>query len=396
MIDELDLAFEDREPGRHRRSRRRKKRRSGRGKTVAALLITFLLLGSLGGGAWYGFDRIQDFFTAPDYAGSGTGEITIEVKAGDTATDIGNTLVQADVVKSAKAFIQAATNNSRSKNIQVGFYKVRKQMSAETALALLLDQKNRVVNGITIPEGRTVKQTLKLLSEHTKIPIKEFEKAAKDPIALGVPDWWFTRKDGKDSSGSIEGFLFPATYEIPPNATAETILGMMVDQFLAVTTEMKFVERVEAERGGITPYEALIVASLAQAEAGHPDDLGKVARVAYNRLFKPNAEVPCGCFEMDVTVNYWLELQGKATKTSKDMKMSELDDSKNPYNRKLKGFIPTPINNPGELALRGAMDPPNKNWYFFVAIDKDGHSAFAETYAEQKRNEEKAKKNGVL
>ncbi|HEX5596316.1 MAG TPA: endolytic transglycosylase MltG [Micromonosporaceae bacterium] len=395
MIDDLDLAFDDREPGRHRRSRRKKKRRSGRGKSIAAFLIAFLLLGTLGGGAWYGYDRIQNFFMTPDYSGTGTGEAMVEVKAGDTATDIGNTLVEADVVKSAKAFIEAAKTNSRSKNIQVGHYKLRKQMSGASALEMLLDPKNRVVNGVTIPEGRTVKQTFELLSKHTKIPIKEFEAAAKNPIALGVPDWWFKRDDGKDSSSSIEGFLFPATYEIPPKATAESILSMMVDQFLTVTGEMKFAERVQNELK-ITPYEALIVASLAQAEAGHPDDLGKVARVAYNRLFHPNSEVPCQCFEMDVTVNYWLELQGKKTKTSSEMKQSELINSNNPYDRKLKGFIPTPINNPGELALKGAMAPPKGKWYFFVAVDKDGHSEFAETNAQHERNKQKARENGVL
>ncbi|HEX6968772.1 MAG TPA: endolytic transglycosylase MltG [Micromonosporaceae bacterium] len=398
MIDDLDLSFDERiEPGRHRRraQRRKKKKRGGRGRTIAALLITFMLLGTLAGGAWYGLDRIQAFFTAPDYVGGGTGEVLVEVRAGDTATDIANALVEADVVKSVKAFILAADADSRSRNIQVGTYKLRKQMSAKNALAMLLDPKNRVFEGITVPEGLTVKRTFDLLSKETGIPVEEFEAAAKDPLALGVPEWWFNRGDDRKVTYSIEGFLFPATYEIPPNATAEGILKMMVDQFLAVTGEMKFAERVQSELN-ITPYQALIVASLAQAEAGHPDDLGKVARVAYNRVFKPNGEVPCGCFEMDVTVNYWLELQGKQTKHSKDMTQAELNDPKNPYNRKLKGFIPTPINNPGKLALEGAMAPPKGNWYFFVAIDKEGHSAFAETYAEQLRNEQKARDNGVL
>jgi UPF0755 protein len=398
MIDELDLAFDERaDKGRHRRGYRRKKnKRRGRGKTFFALFLTFALLGGLGAGAWYGFDRIQGYLVTPDYDGSGTGEVTIEVKTGQSIGEIADTLVTVDVIKSTKAFIEAAQKNPESKSIQPGFYKVRKQMSGKSALTMLLDLKNKVKNGLSIPEGRSAKQVFKLLAEKTKIPIAEFEAAAKDPEALGVPAWWFKRSDGKKVTPSIEGFLFPETYDIPPNATAESILKLMVDQFLTVTGEMKFADRVQAERGGISPYEALIVASLAQAEAGHPDDLGKVARVAYNRLFKPNSEVPCGCFEMDVTVNYWLELQGKPTKRSKDMKASELDDPKNPYNRKVKGFIPTPINNPGKLALQGAMDPPDKNWYFFVAIDHDGHSAFAETYAEQRRNEQKAKENGVL
>ncbi|MEK8106660.1 endolytic transglycosylase MltG [Micromonospora sp. M12] len=115
--------------------------------------MALLLLGGIGGGAFYGFDRIQNYFVTPDYDGSGSGEVLIDVKAGDSATDIAATLYDAQVVKSVKAFIEAADENSLSKNIQVGRYKVKKEMSASQALTLLLDPKSRVVNGVTIPEG---------------------------------------------------------------------------------------------------------------------------------------------------------------------------------------------------------------------------------------------------
>lgn len=396
MIDELDRVFEAQERGRKGRHRRGARNRSGRGgrvKTSVAFLMTFLLLGALAGGAWYGFDRVHGLFRAPDYQGTGTGQLTIEIKAGQTIAEIGNTLVTAGVVKSAKAFIDAAEANPRSQQIQPGIYKVRRQMSGQAALAVLLDLKNKLTNGLTIPEGRTAKQVYKLLSERTKIPVAQFEAAAKNPVALGVPAWWFNRTDGKKAPRSIEGFLFPDTYEIPPKATAETILKDMVTNFLTVTGEMRFAERVQKERGGVSPYEALIVASLAQAEAGNKDDLGKVARVAYNRAY---GDFPCGCLEMDVTVNYYLELTGQATKSSKQMTASELDNPKNPYNRKLRGMIPTPINNPGEQALQGAMAPPPGKWLYFVAIDKQGHSAFAETWEEHLRNEAKAKEAGII
>jgi UPF0755 protein len=395
MIDELDRVFEEQErgrKGRHRRGARNRGRRGSVVKTTLAFLLTFMLLGALAGGAWYGFDRIQGFFTTADYDGTGTGQVTIEVKAGQTSAEIGNTLVTAGVVKSSKAFIEAAKDNPQSQKIQPGLYKVRKQMSGKAALGLLLDLKNRVANGLTIPEGRTAKQVYKLLSEKTKIPVAQFEAAAKNPKALGVPDWWFTRGDGKKVAPSIEGFLYPDTYEIAPKATADLILREMVGNFLTVSGEMKFAERVQAERK-IAPYEALIVASLAQAEAGNKDDLGKVARVAYNRVY---GEFPCGCLEMDVTVNYYLELTGQKTKTSKQMTAAELDNPQNPYNRKLRGMIPTPINNPGKDALQGAMAPPPGKWLYFVAIDKQGHSAFADTYAEHQQNEQKAREAGII
>ncbi|MGC4853028.1 endolytic transglycosylase MltG [Micromonospora sp. DT4] len=398
MIDDLDLGFDEPErgeKGRHRRSFRNKRKKGsggGRGKTFLALFMALVLLGVIGGGAFYGFDRIQNYFVTPDYDGAGSGEITVEIKNGALLADMADALVAADVVKSQKAFIEAAAANSRSKNIQPGTYKLRKQMSGASAVTAMLDLKNKIVNGLTIPEGRTSKNIYKMLSDKTKIPVKEFEAAAKDPEALGVPDWWFKRDDGKKVVKSVEGFLYPDTYEIPPKATAESILKLMVDNFLSVTGEMKFADRVQKERK-VSPYEGLIVASLAQAEAGNKDDLGKVARVAYNRAY---GEFPCSCLEMDVTVNYYLESIGKPTKSSKQMTAAELDDPKNPYNRKLSGMIPTPINNPGKRALEGAMDTPVGRWLYFVAIDKQGHSAFAETYAQHQRNEARAREAGII
>jgi len=396
MIDELELAFEERaEKGRHRRSYRRKKRGGRRGKTFAAFLLALLLLAGLAGGAWYGYDRIHGFFTSPDYSGGGTGEVVVQVKPGETLAEIGNTLVTAGVVKSAGAFVKAAQANSLSQNIQPGSYKLRKQMRASDALTLLLDLKNKVSAKVTIPEGRSAKQTYLLLEKATKIPAAQFEAAAKDPLALKVPDWWFERRDGKPVTKSIEGFLFPDTYEFDPNMTAPQILQKMVDRFLTVTGELKFAERVQRERGGISPYEALIVASLAQAEAGNPDDLGKVARVAYNRVY--SGKFHCNCLQFDVGVNYYWELTGKPTKASKDMTDADLYDPKNPYATHVKpGLPPTPISNPGKLALQGAMAPPEGAWLFFVAIDKQGHSAFAVTDAEHERNKQIARRNGVL
>jgi len=395
MIDELELAFDDEpvERWRHRRGRKRgQKKRGGAGKSVIALLVVVVLLGGLGAGVWYGYDRVQGFFTTPDYEGDGQGTVTVQVKQGDTATDIANALVKADVVKSAKAFTDAADGNSRSQGIQPGTYKLRLQMSGAAALTMLLDLKNKVVNGVLIREGLSAKATFKELEKATKIPVKEFEAAAKDPIDLGIPDWWFKRSDGKQvQKPTIEGFLFPDTYEIDPKWTAKDIVRTMVDRFLTVTGELKFDEKAQAL--SLTPYDVLVVASLAQAEAGIEADLGKVARVAYNRLY---GEFPCNCLEMDVTVNYWFELNNKPIKASKDMTASELDDPRNPYNRKLKGIIPTPINNPGKHALEGAAAPPKGNWLYFVAIDKSGKSAFTNDINQHERNKQTARENGVL
>jgi UPF0755 protein len=320
--------------------------------------------------------------------------VTVQIAEDASLTEMGNTLVDSDVVKSTKAFINAAEDNPKGKNIQSGTYLMRRQMSAKAAVALMLDPKSRVVNGVTIPEGKTALQVYALLSKASNIPVKDFQNAAKDPEALGVPDFWFNRTDKQKVTKSIEGFLFPDTYEFPPRSTAADILGIMVKRFMTVTDNIDFTQTVERDRK-ISPYEALTVASLAQAEAGNDADLGKIARVAYNRLYSHN--FPCDCLQFDVGINYYYQLTGRPTKSSKQMTNADLTDPKNPYRTHGKpGLTPTPINNPGEAALKGAMSPPQGPWLYFVAIDKQGHSAFATTLEQQNKNIETAKKNGVL
>jgi UPF0755 protein len=395
MIDELDLAFDEhaeRGRPRHRRGYRGGKKSGGR--SAIAFLMAFVLLAVLGGGAYLGYNKIKGFFTAADYSGAGTTPVTVQIADGSSITEMGNTLVEHDVVKSTKAFINAAEDNPKGKNIQSGTYTMRKQMSAKNAVTLMLDPKSRIVNGVTIPEGKTALQVYALLSAKTNVPVEDFQAAAKDPAALGVPDFWFNRTDKQKVTKSIEGFLFPDTYEFPPKSTASDILTTMVQHFMSVTERMDFIKTVEKDRK-ISPYEALTVASLAQAEAGNQADLGKIARVAYNRLY--SGKFPCSCLQFDVGINYYYQLTGKPTKPSKDMTTAELTDPKNPYRTHGRpGLTPTPINNPGEAALQGAMSPPAGPWLYFVAIDKQGHSAFATTLDQQNKNIETAKKNGVL
>ncbi|MFF5294769.1 endolytic transglycosylase MltG [Paractinoplanes globisporus] len=392
MIDELDLAFDEHaERGRPRHRRGNRGGKKGSGKSGVAFLMAFVLLAVLGGGVYFGYSKVKDFFVAADYSGPGTEPVQVAIAKNSTLTDIGNTLVDSDVVKSTKAFVNAANANPRGKNIQSGTYKLKKQMSAENAVNLLLDPKSRITSGVTITEGQTALQIYATLSKATNIPVKDFQDAAKKPTDLGVPDYWFKRRDGKPAAtASIEGFLFPDTYEFDPKLNAAQILEVMVNRFLSVTGDMNFADTVQNNLS-VSPYEALIVASLTQAEAGVPEDYPKIARVAYNRAYK--AHMP---LEFDVTANYWLELNGKAAKYSGALTAAEIDDPKNPYNTKSKKGLPLgPIDNPGEAALKGAMQPPSANWLYFVAIDKQGHSVFTNDYQQHQKNIAQACRNGV-
>lgn len=403
MIDELDLAFDEHDDrSRHRRrhavdkrSRKKKKKKRGRGRSFLALFMTLLLLGGLAAGAWLGYGKIRDFFTTPDYTTAASSpEIKIEIKQGATIADMAKALKAADVIKSEKAFTDAAAANSKALSIQPGFYQMRTQLSGADAVLMLLDLKNRLVKGIVIPEGLITLQIYDKLSKELKLPLKDFTEAAKDPIGLGVPAWWFNRKDGKTSVKSIEGFLFPAQYEFPPNTTAKSALQAMVQKFLAVTTSINFVDRVQSERG-ISPHEALVAASIAQVEAVNEADLAPVARVLYNRVY--TGRFPCNCLQIDSAVNYWLRLSGKLAKDSNDIVVSEQHNKKDPYNTfDFKGLPPGPISNPGEVALKGAMDPPKNNYMYFMSIDKKGTMGWAVDWNGHLANIRTACKNGIL
>ncbi len=397
MIDELDLAFDehaDKTKPRHRRGRGGGKK--GTGKSSIAFLMAFILLAVLGGGVYFGYTKVKGYFTAADYDGAGSDPVEVSIAKNATLTDMGNSLVDADVVKSTKAFVNAADANPRSKNIQSGTYTLKKQMSAENAVTLLLDPKSRVSKGITIPEGKTANQVYDILAKATGKKVADYKEAAKDLGALGIADFWFNRTDGQRRTVSIEGFLFPDTYEFDPKATAQDDLKLMVAHFMAVSEEIDFVNKAQSERN-ISPYEVLTVASLSQAEAGNKDDLAKVARVAYNRLYIGSPELACKCLEYDVGINYYYQLTGRPTKPSGKMTTEELRDTKNPYRLHGKeGMTPTPINNPGRAAMEAALAPAKGDWIYFVAIDKQGHSAFSATLAQHNRNIQTAKKNGVL
>jgi len=406
MLDDLDLAWEEQESGRRRggppsrqaRQRRRKEKKRRR-RSVGALLISFVLLLALGGGVYWGVGKAQEFFGAPDYESNPAKvPVTVTIDEGDGASIIGQKLFDKKVVKSVKAYVEASKTNTESQNVQPGTYKLFQEMPANIALSMLLEpEKNMLTNKVLIAEGKTSFDIYAILSKATNIPVADFMEAAKgDPVkTFGIPDYWYKRSDGKQSDMSIEGFLFPDTYNFSPDATATDILKTMVNRFLTVAGDIKFTDTVQAKLGGLTPYEALIVASLAQVEAGKDADMPSVARVAYNRAIK--GMVNCSCLQFDVTTNYWLQKQGQPTKASKDMSKEELNNPANPYNTGIssKGLPVGPISNPGVAALKGAMDPPPGDIIFFVAVDKQGTTKFSSTQAQFDRDTAEACKNHV-
>lgn len=378
---DLGIPFDDSAPPRPGRHRRRPPSERGTGRTLVALLVVVAVFAGGALGAWWAYGEIQDRFGAPDYSGPGTGEAVVQIHDGDTVTAIANTLYQAGVVKSARAFVQAAADDDRSQTLQPGTFKLRKKMEASRALAMLLDPRSKILKRFTVREGLTVKEILELVSQKTGLPLAELQAAAKDPAALGVPSW---ARPSQDKPVVLEGFLFPATYDLEPGEDAKALLTRMVQKANAVMTADRFTER--ASRLNLGPWDLLKVASLVEQE-GVKDDFGKIARVAYNRLKNDEA------LRFDSTTQYWLILQGKGRKAI--VTDAELKHPENDYSTTLnRGLPPTPISNPGKAAMDAAAEPEEGDWLYFVVTEPDGHSSFATTLAEHERNVVKCKQIG--
>jgi UPF0755 protein len=292
-----------------------------------------------------------------DYAGSGTGEVTVVVTRGDTLTEIGGKLQEAGVVLSSDSFVNAAAVDERAGSIGPGRYTLRKQMSSIAALELMLDPASRADSRLVLPEGLRLEQTVSVAAEATRLPKSDFQKVLQDPAQLDLPSWAKNRP---------EGFMFPASYDLTGDETARSVLRTLVKRFDQASSDVGLEEGAAAV--GLTPYQVLVVASLLQAEVS-PPDFDKAARVIYNRL---DQDMP---LQLDSTVSYALGLT--------DIQLNE-DQLKttSPYNTYVRrGLPPRPINSPGEAALEAALSPAKGKWLYFVSVDpRTDETKFARTY----------------
>lgn len=341
-------------------ARRRRGRRGRRRRSPVAVVLSLLVLAGLVVGIVLGGQQLIAMVVPPakDYTGQGTGAISVRVQDGDTLSDIGRTLVEADVIAAVGPFVDAAENNAAAVGIQPGVYAMRLQMSGRAALDQLLDPAARLLSRVTVPEGLTVAQTLTRLAEETGRPVTDYQAAATDTTALGLPAY---------ANGQLEGFLFPATYDVEPDMKAADILRQMVARSTEVLAGLGI---PEADR-----LPVVTKASLVQAEAGSVEDMGKVARVLANRIADGMR------LQLDTTVNY---ANGKGGITTSPADRA----NPSPYNTYLyPGLPPGAIGNPGEDALRAVLNPTPGDWRFFVVVNPDtGDTRFAVTGAEHQQN----------
>jgi UPF0755 protein len=312
--------------------------------------------------------------------GAGKGSVTVKVPTGATASDIGKELSNAGVVSSGFFFALRARITGQRQNLRAGTYKMRKGMSYAAALDELTTAPTAApVVRVTLPEGpsrREFAPRVKAAGIQGDYLTATKRSSLLNPRSYGAPK----------STSSLEGFLFPATYELKRSGASATTL--VREQLQAFKRNFAGVNMAAAKRKNLTRYDVLTIASMIDREALVAKDRRLIAAVIYNRL---KQGIPLG---IDATIRYELG------NFSRPLKVSELQRD-SPYNtRKRKGLPPTPIGNPGLASIQAAANPANVSYlYYVVKPCGNGAHAFSSTDAQFQRdvaayNQARAKRGG--
>ena len=287
-----------------------------------------------------------------DFSGPGSGSVELTIAKGDSGELVARELVKLGVVKNFNFTYKEMIR--RNQGFFPGTFQLLKQMKTSDALDRLEDSKFLVVSHVTIREGLRVGQVFKALSSATGLPVKDFE--AVTLRELGLPR----------SLPSLEGYLFPATYDFGTKVSAREILKTMVDR---MSEELSAFGVSAANR-----HKVLTLASIIQKEARLSEDFFKVSRVFTNRL-----EIGMH-LQSDATVSYG---SGGTTVTTTDAERSD----PNGYNTYVHAGLPIgPISAPGSKAIDAALHPASGSWLYFCAVNlATGETVFSTTMAEHER-----------
>jgi peptidoglycan lytic transglycosylase G len=330
-----------------------------------AVVITFaLLLIAAGVGAWFAWSWVQGEI---DPSGDPGETVLVEIPEGASTSDVGRELADAGVISNATVWDWYIRFRDPGE-FQAGGYRMQLNSSFTEAIDALEEgalPPNAIL--ITVPEGLTLSQTLARLADPedgvSGFTAEGLQAAIRDPAARSsvLPA----------DQRSLEGMLFPESYEVEEGDTEAVVIQRMVGQLDSTLAELDM-ER-QAQALGLSPYQVLTVASLIEEEAGTDEDRPRVARVIYNRLAE---EMP---LQIDATSCYIKNEPGGCTLSQADL------ESDSPYNtRNRPGLPPTPIASPGRASIEAALDPADGDWLYYVldAEADDGSHVFTADYDE--------------
>ena len=321
------------------------------------ILIVLIVLGAGGTGVVYAafgpqIRHVLGWEPSIDYTGTGDGKTTeITIQPGQFGSDVAASLAKAGVTKTSQAFYDLLLKQKPAPVFEPGTYKLQQQMSAKSALAALSNSANRVVSKVVIPEGFNLTQVEARLSSKTGVKLSDLQAAAANYKQFKLPA----------GAPSLEGFLFPATYQFSPGTTAVQELQAMVTRMNQALTQHKVPAASE--------LKVLTLASIIQKEAATQPDFYKVSRVFTNRLADHMA------LQSDATVSYGAHSKSIFTTGA------QRADTSNKYNTYAHtGLPPGPIDSPGDAAIKAALHPPHGDWLYFVTVNpKTGETKFTDS-----------------
>ena len=283
-----------------------------------------------------------------------------------------------------------------------GYYEIRPNDHMGNVLGRLRTPPGQTYTKVTFPEGFTLAKMAERLD--TSVP-----RLTADGFMAAAGDGTIRSRWQPPGVTSLEGMLFPDTYQVS-NAESE---GQVIERMLALMERVGEQEDIvnRSRALGVTPYEALIVASMIEREAKVPEDRAKIAKVIYNRLglsaLNPDNPIP---LQVDATVYYGRDQAG----LDPELLFSELRKIDTPWNTYARpGLPPTPIASPGRASIQAALnpapnppagdpicaeleDPTSCAYLYYVVADEDGRHVFASELWQQERNTELARQAGVL
>ncbi|MBV8952302.1 MAG: endolytic transglycosylase MltG [Actinobacteria bacterium] len=360
MTEPVD-ADDDAPPDVPSRAPARTRRRPRRGVLVASGLAV-LVAPFLIAGAW--------FWWQLDPPGARGGAVTVSIPAGTGVSGIGDRLHSAGVIGSSLAF-KVYVGVSGGGPYRSGQYKLRRNMGVRAAAGAL--QKGPSILKLALPPGLTLDQIAARVGALPGLSADRFLALARSGTVRS--------KYEPPGVTTVEGLTWPDTYVVDRGESEARILRLLVGAF------DENADRIGLSNTGalgVSPYQALVVASMIQAEARLDVDRPLIAAVVYNRL---HDGMP---LQIDATVKY-ARGGGDAPLTSDNF---ALDSPYNTY--KVKGLPPTPIMTSAEVSIRAALAPANAPFLYYVVIDPSGKHAFSVTYAQHLQNVAEARRKGLL
>lgn len=302
---------------------------------------------------------------------AGTGEtVTVEIEQGEGSWEIATKLKEQGLIKYRIIFILKARDMGVSGQLRYGVFDLHKKAGLETVIQELISGGAKKQESMfTMPEGYSIEQTAEKLEAEGFFSATEFLSAVEQEYDFGFLD---TIPEGVDVKYRLQGFLFPETYAIAEDMTAEDLVVKMLAQFDARFTEEMKDKAIQLEK---SIYEVVIEASIIERETMVDSEREMVAGVIKNRLEDGMR------LEMCPTVLYPLT-NGIYNKTSVTNEDTLLDSPYNTYQN--QGLPPGPIANPGMASLEAALNPVEHDYFFYhTDLEKnDGSHIFTKTYQE--------------